>query len=181
MYLQGYQSPAITMSQPFNHKQAPSTSNLRGKMKAEQRARRIRSVDVLPEEERQNSQLVVNRRKARVNRPYWLFRPWQQSRTNIADVSHVVGSAIVEEDVPGGIIASRGEKYQSNLCCVDEGRHCYIDTYTSGTGAKRQRSTAKDPKSYHQKCTKPTPQDREEKEVTSQSVSSDRPPRIHVP
>lgn len=141
MYLQGYKSQSIAMPQPFKHKQAPSTSNLRSKMIAEQRARRIRSVNVLPEEQRQNGQLVIDRRNSRVNSPHRLFRPWQQPRTNIPDVSHVVSSAIIRKDVPSGIKASGGEEYKGSLCCVNERRHHCTDTCTNEIRLECQRST----------------------------------------
>lgn len=118
------------MPQTLNHNQAPSASNLRGEMKAEQRARRIGSVNDLPEEQRQNSHLVINRRNAGINSPHWLFRPWQQSRTDISDVSHVVSSTIIEKDVPSGIIASCREEDKSKFCCVDERGHDLIQIDT---------------------------------------------------
>lgn len=126
MHLQGYKGPSISIPEPLNHKQAPSTNNLRSKMKAEQRARRIRSVDILPEEQRQNSQLVINHRNAGINRSYWLFRPWQQSRSNISDVSHVFSSAVIEKDVPSGIIASYRKEDKGKFCCVNENGHDLI-------------------------------------------------------
>lgn len=75
---------------------------------------------------------------AGVNSPYWLIRPWQQSRTIIPEVSHVVRSAIMEKYVPGAIKADCRKEDKNDSGCVDEKRHhCIsIKMFVSTTGAQ---------------------------------------------
>ena len=107
-------------------------------MKAEQRPRWNRSVDILPEEQCKNGQSVVDLRDSSINSPQRLFRPWQDSRAKFPNVGHVVSGAIVEKEVPNRIKASCGEEEKSELRCVDERRHYIRNAFANDINTQNQ-------------------------------------------
>ncbi len=89
----------------------------------------MRSVDNLPEKERQDGQLVVEGREAGVDGLEGLVGSWEQPGTDVPDKSHVGGRAVVEEDVPGGVAGGCGEEDKGGFCCGEERGHGCLDIY----------------------------------------------------
>lgn len=80
----------------------------------------MRSVDNLPEKQRQKCELMIDDGDAGIYGPDWLFRPRQELRVELPDIRHMINGAIVEDKVPSGVIASCGEEDKGGFCCVEE-------------------------------------------------------------
>lgn len=63
---------------------------------------------------------MIDDRDAGIDGPDWLFRPWQELRVELPDMRHMVDGAIVEDEVPCGVVAGCGEEDKRGFCCVEE-------------------------------------------------------------
>ena len=93
---------------------------MRGEIKAEQRGRRVRSVDEVPDEQCHSSQLAIDDRKAGIDGPERLVRPGQE--LTFPEVRHVVGGAIAENEVPSRVEAGHGEEGEGDFGRGEERR-----------------------------------------------------------
>lgn len=66
---------------------------------------------------------MIDGRNAGIYGPDWLFRPWQELRVELPDMRHMINGAVVEDEIPSGVVASCGEEDKRGFCCVEECRH----------------------------------------------------------
>ena len=121
--LQRDHPPSMTTSHTFNHKQTPAASSLRCKVKTEQRVAGTGTINLLPKDHGQNSQLFINCWYSSVDKFDGLLGTRECPRSRFQNMAKLIGASIMHEYVPYSIEGCCRKEEKPDPTGIQKSRH----------------------------------------------------------